>query len=141
MPEAELQDFENYLLRSGVRSCHARRATIEIHEHLEDLRAEAIADGLRPEVAAMNARQVIGDLRQIADAIVCRPELRVWTFRYPRVARAFLPLAYLAMLPTRPLFAGVAKAPEIARWGACVMLGAAITAAMFLAMQISIVIG
>lgn len=141
MPEAELQDFENYLLRSGVRSCHARRATIEIHEHLEDLRAEAIADGLRPEVAAMNARQVIGDLRQIADAIVCRPELRVWTFRYPRVARAFLPLAYLAMLPTRPLFAGVAKAPEIARWGVCVMLGAAITAAMFLAMQISIVIG
>jgi hypothetical protein len=141
MPETELQDFENYLLRSGVRSCHARRATIEIHEHLEDLRAEAIADGLRPEVAAMNARQVIGDLRQIADAIVCRPELRVWTFRYPRVARAFLPLAYLAMLPTRPLFAGVAKAPEIARWGACVMLGAAITAAMFLAMQISIVIG
>ena len=41
----------------------------------------------------------------------------------------------------RPLFAGVAKAPEIARWGVCVMLGAAITAAMFLAMQISIVIG
>ena len=50
-------------------------------------------------------------------------------------------LAYLALLPTRPLFAGVARAPEIARWGACMMLGAVITAAMFLAMQISIVIG
>ena len=141
MPEAELQDFENYLLRSGVRSCHARRATLEISEHLEDLRAEAIANGLRPEVAAASAEQVIGDLGQIADAIASRPELRTWTFRYPRVARAFLPLAYLALLPTRPLFAGVARAPEIARWGVCMMLGAVITAVMFLAMQISIVIG
>lgn len=141
MPEAELQDFENHLLRSGVRSCHARRATLEISEHLDDLFAESIAGGMPAAMAAAYAREAIGDLRQIADDLVSRPELRVWTFRYPRVARVFLPLAYLALLPTRPLFAGVAKAPEIARWGACMMLGAAVTAAMFLAMQISIVTG
>jgi len=141
MPEVELQDFENHLLRSGVRSCHARRATLEIGEHLDDLRAEAVAGGMPPEMAAEHARQLVGNLRQIADEIVSRPELRAWTFRYPQVARVVLPLAYVVLLPTRPLFAGVARAPEIARWGACAVLGAAITAAMFLAMQISIVTG
>ena len=141
MPEGELQGFENYLRRSGVRCCHARRATLEIREHIDDLQADAIAAGMPLAMAKAHARQAIGDLRQIADDIVSRPELRVWMFRYPRVARACLPLAYFVLLPTRPLFVGVQRAPEIARWGACMMLGAAITAAMFLAMQISIMIG
>ena len=140
MPEAELRDFENRLTRSGVQSCHARRITLEISEHLDDLRAEAIAGGMPGAMAAEHARQAIGDLRRIAEDVVGRPELRTWTFRYPKVARVCLPLAYIALLPTRPLFAGVARAPEIARWGACMMLGAAITAAMFLAMQISILL-
>jgi hypothetical protein len=51
-----------------------------------------------------------------------------------------LPLAYVALLPTSPLFAGAARAQTIARWGACLMLSAAITGAMFLAMQISILL-
>lgn len=140
MPEDQLLDFELHLLHSGVRPCHARRSSLEIREHLIDLHAGAIADGMSESAAAAFARHQIGDLQLIAADIISRTELKTWTYRYPKAASLVLPLAYVALLPTTPLFAGVARARTIARWGACLMLSAAITGAMFLAMQISILL-
>jgi len=141
MPESNLNEFEQYLLRAGVIPNQARRFTTEIAEHLEDLQADAIAEGKSASEASATALQHIGDLRVIAEDIVNRPELKSWICRYPRAAALILPITYFALLPTTPLFAGVARAPQIFRWGACLMLGAIITAAMFLAMQLSIALG
>lgn len=138
MPDGRLRKFEQQLLRAGITPAHAKRSALEIREHLEDLCDEAVCDGLTDSEAASLAKNQIGDLQLIADDIIGRAELKTWTYRYPKAATIVLPVAYLALLPTKPLFAGVANAPLIARWGACLLLGAFITAAMFLGMQLSI---
>ena len=141
MPDSNLKEFEQYLLRAGVIPSQARRFTTEIAEHLDDLQADAIAEGQSASEAAATARQNMGDMRSIAEDIVNRPELKCWVCRYPRAAGLILPLTYFVLLPITPLFAGVARAPQILRWGVCLMLGAIITGAMFLAMQLSIALG
>ena len=141
MPETRLHDFERQLLRAGVEPKHVRRSVLEIQEHLEDLQVSAIEEGLSESAAAKLASNKMGDLLLIADDIISRTEFKTWASRYPRAASVILPIAYVALLPTRPLFAGVANAHNIARWGACLMLGAVITAVMFLAMQLSIALG
>jgi len=138
MPDGQLNKFERKLLCAGVVPSHAKRSAIEILEHLEDLQDNAAEKGMNESDAASFAREQIGDLQLIADDIISRAELKTWAYRYPMAASVVLPIAYLALLPTKPLFAGVANAPLIARWGACLMLGAVITAAMFLGMQFSI---
>ena len=141
MPELELHQFEQYLLRAGVARRFATRASLEIRDHFDDLVCDARADGMTESQAKDCAADRLGYLRDIADAMLCRPELRVWTQRYPKLARICLPVAYIALLPTTPLFAGVARAQDLARWGVCMMLGAAITAVMLLVMQFSIAFG
>lgn len=138
VPDGRLKDFEQQLLRAGVTPAHAKRSALEIREHLEDLQDEAFGEGLTESAAASLAKNQIGDLQLIADDIISRTELKTWTYRYPRAATLVLPVAYVALLPTKPLFTGVANAPLIARWGGCLLLGAFVTAAMFLGMQLSI---
>jgi hypothetical protein len=138
MPDGQLNEFERKLLGAGVMPAHAKRSTLEIREHLEDLHDNAAGQGMNETDAAAFALKQIGDLQLIANDIISRAELKTWTYRYPKAASVVLPVAYLALLPTKPLFAGVANAPVIARWGACLLLGAVITAAMFLGMQLSI---
>ncbi|MGH8221724.1 MAG: hypothetical protein ACREQZ_02010, partial [Woeseiaceae bacterium] len=67
-----------------------------------------------------------------------RPELKSWTHRFPRAASLILPVAWLAVLPLLPVTAGIAHAASIARWLACLVLSALVTAAMMLIMQLSI---
>ena len=87
------------------------------------------------------AAQQMGDLQDVAVAMQACPELRSWSYRYPRIAVVVYPLTCLALLPAMPVIAGVAHAPQLARWGACMLLGGAVTAAMFLVMQLSISLG
>lgn len=138
MPEAPIRDLQRHLLRSGVSTRYARRTATELNEHFDDLMQEAIADGLTEHAAVNVSYERLGDLRKIAAEIICRNELKTWVYRYPVAARVLLPVAYLALLPITPVFAGVARAQQIARWGACLMLSAVVTAAMFFAMQVSI---
>lgn len=138
MPDLALQQFQQFLLQSGVAPGHVRRTVAEIRDHHEDLRQQAIDEGMAESDAVVFANESIGDLREIAGAMVKNPAIRAWTYRYPRIARICLPIAFVALLPVSPIFAGIARATSIARWGACMMLGAIVTAAMLLVMQLSI---
>ncbi len=138
MRDQTFSELRQSLLRSGVAARHVRRMLIELHDHLDDLQREGLARGIDPFQARDRALRTIGDQRVLAGKILERPELRTWEYRYPRIARICYPLAYVLLLPTAPVFAGVARASIIARWGAALMLSAAVTATMFLAMQLSI---
>ena len=67
-----------------------------------------------------------------------QPGLKSWAWRYPRVAMLVYPLACVAALPAVPIIAGVRHAPHVIRWAACLFIGAFVTAAMFLLLQLSI---
>jgi hypothetical protein len=141
MLKFDLPRFEKRLVRAGVAPRHVCRASAEIRDHIADLLDEAELDGLTGEQAERFTEDRLGDIETVTAAMAARTELKTWSYRYPQLARVCLPLAYVMLLPTAPIFAGVSHAPQIARWGIAMMMGAAVTAIMFLALQISIMIG
>lgn len=128
------------LIDLGIAPKHIRRTLVELEDHYDDLRQEALRKGQSGAAARCFATQKLGDVNNIADEIAARPELRRWPYRYPQLARIVLPIAYVVMLPTVPLYAGVARTSSIVRWSTSLMLAAAVTATMFLVLQISIVL-
>ena len=138
MPKADFNVLRDHLLESGVAPRHVVRIISELSDHHEDLELEARRQGFDPTAATVQARERLGTPKSIAAHVLEQPELRCWMHRYPRLAQLVLPAAYVVMLPLAPVFAGVANAPIIARWCACLILSGLITAAMFLVMQFSI---
>lgn len=112
----------------------------ELADHLEDLRLEALANGLSDGEADRQAVSRLGDPRLIAEKILEHTELKTWVYRYPRIARVYLPVAYLLLLPAAPVLVGIRNPAVVARWGAALMLSGAVTAAMLLFMELSIVL-
>lgn len=128
------------LLESGVAPRHVRRIVAELDDHAEDLRAEAYARGMSNTDAADFATRRIGDQLQIAERILECADLRCWIYRYPRVARVYLPIAYALLLPASPVFAGFANPGIVLRWGAALMLSAGVTAGIMLVLQLAIAV-
>jgi hypothetical protein len=122
------------LVSAGVAPTEARRIIEELHDHVDDIRLEYVGK----DISAEEIQQRLGDPAVLAEQILSKPELRTWAYRYPRIARIAMPVAYVLLLPTTPVFAGVANPELVARWGASLLLGAAVTAAMLLMMQLSI---
>ena len=140
MFEEQFHPLKSRLLESGVAPKHVRRIVTELNDHFDDLVDEALADGASETEAAETAAARIGEPSCIADRILETPELRTWIYRYPRVARIYLPVAYALLLPAAPVFAGLANPGVVMRWGAALMLSAGVTAAMLLSMQLAIVL-
>jgi hypothetical protein len=138
VPELDFLALQNRLVQQGVAVRYARRLAEELAEHCDDLRDEALATGLLPEEVACFAEKRLGSADEIAAAVLHRPELRAWIYRYPRLARVALPLAFVALLPAAPLFAGINHADSLLRWSCCAMLSALFTAMLLLCMQLSI---
>jgi len=143
MPDNNKRQFDSLrtaLLESGVAPRHVRRIVAELDDHAEDLRAEAVAQGMSGEDACVYAMRRIGDQQQIASRILESADLRSWIYRYPRVARVYLPCAYALLLPALPVFAGFANPGIVLRWSAALMLSAGVTAGMLLALQLAIAV-
>ena len=143
MPENYNPRFDTLrteLLESGVAPRHVRRIVSELDDHAEDLRAEAVEQGLAGADATTFAMHRIGDQQHIAERILESADLRSWIYRYPRVARVYLPCAYALLLSALPVFAGFANPGIVLRWGAALTLSAGITAGMLLILQLAIAV-
>lgn len=134
------RELRSHLIDSGVAPKHVRRLTAELSDHLDDLRNDALMRDLSELDAERFALKQLGNQKFIAQKILERTELKTWIYRYPRVACIYLPVAYALLLPVSPVFAGIANPSIIVRWGAALMLGGIITAAMFLGMELAIVL-
>jgi hypothetical protein len=143
-PDFASPDFaylEQRLLRQGVSPSYAHRLAHELSDHYDDLCGDALKSGATLEGSSFSAQERLGVLDDIAAAVAARPELMSWVYRYPQLARVALPLAFVALLPAAPVFAGIAHAPSVLRWTCCMMLSAALTAVLLLCMQLSIALG
>ena len=140
MASRQFRAFSRRLLDSGVSPKVVSRIVIELQDHYDDLIDEAIANGEPLSQAREAAVTRIGDPGMIAEQILETPELRSWIYRYPRIARVYLPIAYALLLPAAPVFAGMANPGVVMRWSAALMLSAGVTAAMLLSMQLAIVL-
>ncbi len=138
MHEHPFTELRTELLESGIAPRHVSRIVAELDDHLEDLKQEALDDGRTIDEAAAIAKRRIGNQQKIASRMLELTEFKTWVHRYPRVARVYLPLVYVLLLPVAPVFAGFANPGKVFRWGAALMLSAGVTAAMFLSMQLVI---
>ena len=138
MLEQSFDELRDFLLKSGIAPRHVKRTIAELNDHFDDLQLEAESRGLSPVDALAFAGSRIGEHKIIARQMLARTELKLWIYRYPRIARFYLPVAYLLLLPAAPVFSGAENATAIARWGTSLMVSAAVTATMLLLMQIAI---
>ena len=132
--------LETDLLQAGVAARHVRRIVSELEDHAIDLRDEALQRGMSETDARDFAMRRIGDQGEIAARMVAITDLRAWIYRYPRIARLYLPVAYALLLPAFPFFAGIANAGIVLRWTAALMLSAGFTASMMLMLQLAIAV-
>ena len=132
MHDRAFEQLECTLREAGIAPRHISRMIVELQDHLDDLRRDAVACGCNPAEAQASALRRLGDQRVLAQKVLERPELKAWDRRHPRIALIYYPVAYVLMLP---------MTPAIFRWGAALLLSATVTAAMMLAMQLSISLG
>ena len=143
MPEisdnsVEFKTLETELLRAGVAPRRVKRMVCELQDHAIDLRDEALERGMSEFEAREFAMRRIGDQGEIAARVAAVTDLKAWIYRYPRIARLYLPVAYALLLPAFPVFAGIAHAGLVLRWTAALMLSAGVTAGMMLILQLAI---
>ena len=138
MPRPDFSAVRRDMLRCGISPRHVRRTIAELDGHFDDLVYDATSSGVDTDAAQQIALAALGDLQDISAAMKSRPELRSWAYRFPHVAMIVYPLTCIALIPAVPIVAGVAHASYLARWGFSMVLGALITASMFLLLHLSI---
>lgn len=141
MREPDFRSLAPRLLRNGIAPRHTHRAVNEIRDHYHDLVDAAMDSGLTASEARQLAARDLGSLDDIVTQMKARRELKSWAFRYPRAAVVFYPLACLAALPAMPVYAGIANAPVLARWGASLLVAGLFTLSLLLILQLSILFG
>ena len=138
MPRPDFDALRDELRRSGIAPRDIGRTVAELRDHYDDLVDAALARGDHRDAAEYEALSQLGEMPVLAQAFAARRELKIWAYRYPRVALVVYPLAFLAALPAAPILSGVAHAPQLARWGMSIFLGGLITATTMLVLQLSI---
>lgn len=88
----DFSSLHSTLLRGGMAPRHAKRAIKEMRQHLADLEADALGEGLTPEEAESRAQQTLGEKDEIARQFLARPELISWSHRYPKTIYLLGPL-------------------------------------------------
>lgn len=138
MPRPDFATLRVQLLRAGITPRNTARTVAELRDHYDDLEAEERSFGLSAQDAGTLALKRLGDPADIVEQAGRRHELRSWIYRYPCLARVVLPVAYVAMAPIAHAPDGIELVTVIIRWGACLVLSAAVTSLMLLIMQMSI---
>lgn len=92
MSERRFRDLEQALTRAGVAVWHARRATLEMEGHFQQLVEDALARGETSQEARRIAHEALGEDHELISHFAARRELLNWTHRWP-AGYALAPLA------------------------------------------------
>lgn len=143
MPDVvpDLARLRRTLLAAGTAPAVVERTISELDDHFADLVEAGTANGVGLAEAERDALALLGDVKSLADAVRCRPELKSWAWRWPRVACAVYPVACLVALPAVPFVAGARNSAELGRWLGGILLSAALTASLFFVLQLSVTAG
>ena len=101
-PELEGKRLKTRLLEAGLSPRYVRRVTRELDDHLSDIEAELVAEGVAPRDAAHRARIRLGGIDELERQILARPPKQSLVARYPALAFSLgtLGAAALAVMGT-----------------------------------------
>jgi len=122
MRSAQLSRFRRSLCSAGLPFFQVRRAVSELVDHENDLIDEAIAAGLTPAEAALDAEQRIGTPELIASGYARQ-------FKTAQAARGQLHVASMAYVLEWADDVCAEQPQNIIRWGVALATGALCTAA------------
>jgi hypothetical protein len=83
MTELRFRALQRALIERGVAVRHARRATLELQAHFEQLRDEQLERGAAPNEAERRAHEVLGGDGMLIERYAGRQELQSWLCRWP----------------------------------------------------------
>jgi hypothetical protein len=103
------ESLRERLLKGGIAPRHVQRYLAELSEHLDDLTEKQRAQGYEGEDAELRARALLGEDRELADAMLEQKSLRSITARLhwltfglvppvAAIASAFILIAPLALI-------------------------------------------
>ncbi|WP_079212690.1 hypothetical protein [Brucella pituitosa] len=81
--DSQLEELREKLLSQGVAPRFAGRLVVELSQHYNDICEELVAHGFSHERAEIIARHRVGDIDDLADAMLEQPLLRSWIHRVP----------------------------------------------------------
>lgn len=90
-------ELGEHLLRAGVAPRHVRRYVRELTDHLADLTAEQEHAGLTRNQAETAALARLGNVDELAQAMIRQPQFRSWCSRAPWAMFTLAPLLCLAL--------------------------------------------
>jgi hypothetical protein len=96
MPNKAFDDLRERLLVAGVAPRHVRRYLSELGDHLADLTAEERRDGRSPADAEAAALSRLGNIDQLANAMIDQPQFQSWSARAPWAMFGVAPILFLA---------------------------------------------
>jgi hypothetical protein len=94
--QKQFAELRERLLRAGVAPRHVRRYLRELADHLADLRVEEEQAGRGEMDAEEAALERLGGVKELADAMIAKPELRAWSARAPWVVFGIGSVAWVA---------------------------------------------
>jgi hypothetical protein len=98
MGERRFEELREALLQAGVADQNVRRAVSEIESHFRQLVDEEVRRGAAPRDAGIEAHRLLGTNQVLIQRYAARPELLVWSRRWPGIWFTILPvITYLAV--------------------------------------------
>ncbi len=140
MRKAHSSALRTSLRDDGVSPAYSNRPMLELDDHYADLQREAKDAGRGIDAATNEALGRLGKQEAIASAVLSRPELRSWPYRWPWAVTLLKPIVMLLLLPSMPVYACVNRGPTIARWSLSISLGTVFTCALLFVLARSILL-
>lgn len=118
MPDAISWDtFRAMLRRRGLSAAYALRCEQELAEHLEDLQAEARANGMSEIEAQVHATQALGELEQLADTLAKTARQSTWWGRHRFLGFFIFPVVCYSLALIGILVLGAVIGDMAGWWG------------------------
>jgi hypothetical protein len=92
MPDRRFAMLAARLIRAGVAPKRAQRLALELSEHVEDLVAASVAQGVTSTDAHEEAARQIGTDDALVAGILAQPALKSWGYRWPAIVFGLAPL-------------------------------------------------
>jgi len=111
-----LSEFRKTLRDQGMPPNEAMRCVEELEDHLTDLQAEAMASGLSSNEADQLAWQKLGNVKELALALVDSRRQSEWWGRHPIFGFGFLPVFMLSGLLLSLVIIGAFTGSALGLW-------------------------